>query len=127
MNRLENLARMAAQAGMFNPGSPLTIFIVSRLTVMTRGKSSRGYLALPMVSVARSLASWEMLRSGLPGGCLLRSVSFVSRGETGFPDAFALGFADARRGLGLGKVSVLGPPSRKKLGVKAGEERGETP
>src|SRR3990167_1819708 len=41
-------------------GKPFTIFIVSRLTVITRMNSSSGYLGLCMVSMAQSLASLTM-------------------------------------------------------------------
>ena len=46
-----------------NAGSVSTIFMVSRLTVITRSSNSSGYFGLPMVSVAQSLALLLMLLS----------------------------------------------------------------
>jgi hypothetical protein len=43
-----------------NGGRPSTILIVSRLTVITRWNSSRGYLGLSMVSVPACYESHEL-------------------------------------------------------------------
>jgi hypothetical protein len=51
---------MESTSQISNFGSPLTILVVSRLTVMTRRKSSSGYLGLFIVSVAQRLASFTM-------------------------------------------------------------------
>jgi len=50
----------AGAQGISSFSKPRTIFIVSRLTLMTRTKSSRGYLVSPTLSVAKWLASLVM-------------------------------------------------------------------
>jgi hypothetical protein len=45
---------------MSKAGSPFTIFIVSKLTLMTRSNNSKGYFGSFMVSVAQRLASLVM-------------------------------------------------------------------
>ena len=60
LSRAILLPRRCIWVHISNPGNPSTIFPVSRLTVITRSNSSRGYLGLFMVSIAQSLASFTM-------------------------------------------------------------------
>ena len=63
-------------------GSPFTIFIVSRLTVITLNSSDRGYLGSPTVSMAQLLVSFTMPLS-LPVVTAWRSMTHSIAGLLG--------------------------------------------